>query len=327
MRVGKISVREAYGQALAEYGAINPEIVVLVADVSASMLTDYFAKRFPERFFNVGIAEAGMVDIAVGFALGGMIPFVNTFAALMLRAAEQIRTCVAYANTNVKLVGGYAGLSDFKDGPTHHSIMDVAIMRAMPNMTVLVPADAVEVRKMVTVAAEYPGPVYLRISRAESPVLFGRDHEVRIGKAVLVRNGSDVTIIANGSMVARAIEAAKILSDRGTEARIINIHTVKPLDKATVVEAARETGAIVTAEEHSIIGGLGGAVADVLGETWPVPLERVGIADTFAETALDYELLLDHYGMSVGNLVSAAQKAMMRKHDIRAYISDKTREN
>ncbi|MHC2995761.1 MAG: transketolase family protein [Candidatus Atribacteria bacterium] len=311
--IKKVSVRKAYGEALADYGVVNSNVVVVVADVSASVQTEYFAKRFPERFFNVGIAEQGMVDTGVGLALGGMIPFVNTFAGLMLRAVEQIRTCVAYAKTNVKIIGGYAGLSDYKDGATHYSIMDIAIMRAMPYMVVIVPADAIEVKKMVPLVAEYNGPVYLRIGRAEIPLVFNDDHKVKIGKGIIVREGKDVTLIGSGVMVFRCLEATKILAKEGINTRVINMHTIKPLDISLVKQAADETGTIVTVEEHSIIGGLGDAVAEVLSKYIPVPLERVGIADTFAETALNPESLLDYYGMKVNDIVQAAYRALKRK--------------
>ena len=276
-------------------------------------MTNYFAEEFPERFFNVGIQEAGMVDVAVGFALAGMIPFVNTFAGLFLRTMEQIRTCVAYAKTNVKLVGGYSGVSDFKDGPTHHSIVDIAIMRAMPNLVVIGPADATEVKKILPLVAEYDGPVYMRISRADTPLVFDEDYKVEIGKGVVVQNGDDLTLIGNGVMLFRCLEAAKILAKEGVSCRVINIHTIKPLDISLLQQAAEETGAIVSAEEHSIIGGLGSAVAEALVGFYPVPLERVGIADTFAETALDFESLLDHYGMGVEDIVEAAHRALRRK--------------
>lgn len=309
----KDQTRKEFGEALAEYGATNPDVVVLVADVSSSVMTTYFAQRFPERFFNVGVAEAGMVDTAVGFALGGTIPFVNTFAGLLLRATEQIRTCVAYAKTNVKLIGGFAGLSDFKDGPTHHSIMDVAVMRAMPNIVVLVPADSIEAKKMLPLVAQYQGPVYMRISRAEMPIIFDDNHKVEIGKGVVVRNGKDITLIANGHMVSRSIEAADVLSSQGIEARVVNIHTVKPLDIPLIRKCAEETGAMVTAEEHSVVGGLGSAIAEVLVRECPVPVEMVGIADKFTETARDFDLLLDHYGMSVEDIAKAAQRALDRR--------------
>jgi transketolase len=313
--IKKVSIRKAFGEALADYGAINFNIVVVVADVSASVQTEYFAERFPERFFNVGIAEQGMVDTGVGLALGGMIPFVNTFAGLMLRAVEQIITCVAYAKTNVKIIGGYAGLSDYKDGATHYSIMDIAIMRAMPEMVVMVPADANEAKKMVPLVAEYDGPVYLRIGRAETPLVFNDDHKVKIGKGIIIREGKDVTLIGNGVMVFRCLEAAKLLAEEGIGARVINMHTIKPLDISLVKQAADDTEAIITAEEHSIIGGLGSAVAEVLGKYHPVPLEQVGIADSFVETALDPESLLDHYGMAIEDIVKAAHRTIIRKRE------------
>ncbi|MFC1911742.1 transketolase family protein [Chloroflexota bacterium] len=305
--------RQIFGETLTEYGTVNPNIVVLAADVSSSVMTTPFAQKFPERFFNVGIAEAGMVDTAVGFALGGMVPFANTFAGLLLRATEQIRSCVAYANTNVKLIGGFAGLSNFKDGATHHSIMDIAVMRAMPNMVVLVPADSTETRKLIPLIAEHPGPVYMRVSRAEMPIIFDDNHKVEIGKGMVVRNGKDVTIVANGHLLSRSLEAAELLSSHGIDARVVNMSTVKPLDTALIKKCASETGAIVTAEEHSVIGGLGSAVAETAVRECPVPVEMIGIADRFVETARDFELLLDHYGMSVVDIVKAAQRAVQKK--------------
>lgn len=312
------SMRVAYGKALADYGALNPDVVVLDADVSASTQSHYFAARFPERFFNVGVAEAGMVDVGVGLALGGKIPFVNTFAFLMsLRAAEQIRTCVAYARTNVKLAAGYGGLSDSYDGPTHHSVCDLAVMRAMPNLTVVVVADAAEAQQAVPAVAEYPGPVYLRLSRAEVPVVFGDqssmgDHPFRIGEGVLLRSGDDLTLIGTGIMVARCLQAAEDLSREGIEARVVEMHTLKPLDRDLILQCARETGAMVTAEEHSVIGGLGSAVAEVLGETLPLPLERVGLEDCFAETG-GYDELLARYGLGVAHIIAAARRVVTRK--------------
>ena len=306
-------MRKAYGEALAELGATNPDVVVLDADVSASTQTWMFCQKYPDRFFNVGVAEANMVDVAVGLALAGKIPFANTFAFLIaLRAAEQVRTCVAYAKTNVKLVASYAGLSDAFDGPTHHAICDLAVVRSLPNMTVVVVADAVEVKKAVPAVAEYDGPVYLRVSRAEVPVIFDERHEVHIGQGVTLREGGDVTLIGTGIMVGRCTEAAEVLRREGIDARIIEIHTLKPIDEGLIVQAAQETGAIVTAEEHSIIGGLGGAVTEVLSSQCPVPILRVGIADTFTETG-PYEALLDRYGMGVTDIVASARRAIARK--------------
>ena len=309
-----IPMRQGYGVALAEYGAINPDVVVLDADTSSSTLSCFFAERFPERFFNIGIAEPCMVDVAVGLALAGLIPFVNGFAALVsLRAAEQIRTCVCYARTNVKIAAGYAGLSDFKDGPTHHSIVDIAVMRALPEMTVIVPADAVEAAKWVSVMAEHDGPIYLRLSRAATLPVHDESLQIEIGKGIELRQGNDVTIVSTGSMVGRSLLAAEELAKRGIAARVLEIHTIKPLDVELLQQAAEETGAIVTAEEHSIIGGLAGAVAEALSGSHPAPIERVGVADTFTCTALDPESLMDACGLAVADVVSAARRALMRK--------------
>lgn len=310
----QIPMRQGYGLALVEYGASNPDVVVLDADTSTSTLSCYFVERFPERFFNIGIAEPCMVDVAVGLALAGLIPFVNGFAALVsLRAAEQIRTCVCYARTNVKIAAGYAGLSDFKDGPTHHSIVDIAVMRALPEMTVIVPADAAEAGKWVPVVAEYDGPVYLRLSRAATLPVHGEELKVKVGRGIELRQGNDVTIASTGSMVGRSLLAAGELAKAGTSARVLEIHTIKPLDTDLIRQAAEETGAVVTAEEHSVVGGLGGAVAEVLSGSRPVPIERVGVADAFTCTALDPESLMDACGLAVADIVSAARRALARK--------------
>ncbi len=312
--MAEIALREAYGKALAEYGATNPKVVVLDADTSSSTLACYFAKRFPERFFNVGIAEPCMVDVAVGLAIGGLIPFANAFAALLsLRALEQIRTCVCYAHTNVKLASSYAGLSDFKDGPTHHTITDIAIMRALPNMTVIVPADALETTCWVPIIAEYDGPVYLRLSRAATLRVHNAPPALAIGKGLSLREGSDLTIVSTGSMVGRSLLAADRLAQGGIQARVLEIHTVKPLDKDLILKAADQTGAMVTAEEHSVIGGLGGAVAEVLAGGRPTPLELVGIDNTFCRTAPDPDTLMDLYGLAVDDIVSAAKRVVSRK--------------
>jgi len=307
-------MREGYGRALAEYGALNPNVVVLDVDTSASTLTSFFAERFPDRFFNIGIMEPCMVDVAVGMALAGKIPFANGFAALVaLRAVEQIRTCMCYARTNVKLGSSYAGLSDFKDGPTHHSITDIAFMRALPEMTVIVPADTLEAAKWVPLVAEYDGPVYLRISRADTIPVHNESLELKIGKGIQLRKGGDVTLVATGAMVGRTLQAAQRLAEDGIQARVLEIHTLKPIDAELILEAAGETRAIVTAEEHSIVGGLGGAVAEVLSTGRPTPLERVGIADTFARTAFDPETLMDAFGLSVNDIMGAARRVLERK--------------
>ena len=305
-----VSIRKAYGEALAALGATNPDVVALSADVSNSDFSYMFQERFPARFFNTGIAEPCLVDVAAGFARVGKIPFVNTFAFLLeLRALEQVRTSICFTRDNVKLAAGYAGVSDSFDGPTHHSITDLAIMRAMPNMTVVVVADAVETQQAVPAVAAYPGPVYLRLSRNELPVIFGADHPFEIGQAVTVRQGQDVTLVCTGVMVARGLEAAAVLAQDGIQARVLEVHTIKPIDQAALLAAARETGAIVTAEEHSIIGGLGGAVLEAVAEECPVPVVRVGIRDRFTETG-PYFPMLDRLGLGVSDIVAAAHRAI-----------------
>lgn len=312
--MGEISMRESYGKALAAYGEKNPKVFVVDVDTSASTLTHFFAAKFPDRFVNVGIAEPCSVDLAVGLALAGMTPFANGFAALLsLRALEQIRTCVCYARTNVKLAASYAGLSDFKDGPTHYAMTDVAIMRAMPEMRVIVPADAAEIAAWVPVIAENDGPVYLRISRASHLRVHEDEPIVEFGKGEILKTGDDLTIIAMGSMVGRSMKAADVLEHNGIHARIINLSSVKPLDRELILQCAQETGAIVTAEEHSIIGGLGGAVAELLAEECPTPITRVGINDRFALTGPDPEAVLDYFGMGEDDIVSAAERVMCRK--------------
>jgi len=309
----KVSMRIAYGKALMALGAANPKVVVLDADVSSSTQTHFFAAAYPHRFFNLGIAEAGMVDVAAGLALCDKIPFANAFAFLFaLRAAEQIRTHLAYGQANVKLAAGYAGLSDSFDGPTHHSISDLAIMRSLPGICIVTPADSAEMERLLPQVADWHGPVYLRLCRNEVPLIFDATHAPRIGAGVLIRPGQDVTIINCGILLSRCLEAADRLSAQGIQARVINMHTLRPLDTAMIRAAAQETGAIVTVEEHSIHGGLGGAVAEVVGESLPVPVFRVGIRDAFAESG-PYEALLDRFGMSVGDIASQAKNAIAAK--------------
>lgn len=308
-----VSMRKAYGDALVKLGKANPDIVVLSADVSNSDFSYMFQDAFPERFFNVGIAEQCLVDVAAGLAYTGKIPFANTFAFLFAtRALEMVRTHLCYGEANVKLMGAYAGVSDSFDGPTHHSITDIAIMRSLPNMTVVVPSDPIAVAKLLPLVAEWNGPVYFRLNRNEVPVLFDESYDPHIGEAMMLRQGRDLTLICTGHMVSRSLEAALVLADEGIEARVLEVHTIKPLDANSVVSAARETGALVTAEEHSVIGGLGGAVAEIVAEESPVPVKRVGIPDRFTETG-PYQALLDCYGMSVKDVVSAAHKALDAK--------------
>jgi|LADL02.1.fsa_nt_gi transketolase len=313
----ELSIREAYGKALAVYGEVNSNVIVLDADTSASTYSNLFRARFPERFINAGIAEPCMVDTAVGLALGGMIPFVNGFAALVsLRAMEQIRTCLCYARTNVKIASSYAGLSDFKDGPTHHATKDLAMMRVLPEMTVIVPADANETASWVPVIAEYDGPVYFRLSRASSLPVNPPGLNVKIGKSQVLRQGGDVAILAIGAMVGRSMLAAEVLAAENIQAQVINLSSLKPLDNDLVLQAAEQTGAIVTAEEHTILGGLGGAVAELLSENCPTPMVRVGLADTFARTSPDPESLMDAYGLGVGDIVTAVKRVLYKRQPV-----------
>jgi transketolase len=303
-------MRPAYGEALVELGRAREDVVALSADVSNSDFSWMFADAFPERFLNVGIAEQSLVDVAVGLAYTGYVPFANTFAFLFAtRALEMVRTHCCYGGAPVKLMGAYCGVSDSFDGPTHNAITDVAIMRALPGMTIVSPADAVAVAKLLPLVAAWPGPVYMRLNRNEVPVLFGDDYAPEIGKAVLLRPGRDVTLVGTGLMLSRCLEAAEALATEGIDARVLEVHTIKPLDEAAIVTAAEETGALVTAEEHSIVGGLGGAVVEALAAACPVPVERVGIADRFANTGA-YETVLEELGLTTDAIVAAARRAL-----------------
>jgi transketolase len=307
-------MREAYGLALAEYGALDPRVVALDADTACSTLSGHFARRFPERFFNVGIAEPCMVDVAVGLALGGFVPFANAFACLLaLRALDAIRTSVCLARTNVKLAASYAGLSDYKDGATHFSISDLANLRALPEMTVIVPADAVEAAAWVPIVARHEGPVWLRISRAATLPVHAPSFQPTLGRAVLLRPGDDLCLVTCGAMTGRCLLAAERLAAEGIAARVLEVHTIKPLDREALLQAAEETGCLVSVEEHSVLGGLGSAVAELLCEERPTPLLRVGIPDTFCPTGFEPEGLLDAVGLSVDDIMAAARRALGRK--------------
>jgi transketolase len=313
--MAELAMRQAYGQALAEYGGLNPNVVALDVDTSASTLSNIFAERFPERFFNIGIAEPCMVDVAAGLALGGCIPFINAFASILtLRALEQIRSCVCYARTNVKIAASYAGVSDFKDGATHYSITDLANVRALPGMTVIVPSDASEAAAWVPLVAEFDGPVYLRISRAGAIPVYQTGSPLQIGKGRTLRSGKDLTLVATGTMVGRCAAAADQLAAQGIDARLLEMHTLKPIDRELLLQAAEETGALVSAEEHTIIGGLGSAVAEALAEGYPAPLERIGICDHFCPTGRDLDKLMDACGLSVVEIVAAAERVLERKN-------------
>ena len=307
------ATREAYGEALKEIGGKNEQIVVLDADLSKSTKTNVFAKAYPQRFFNVGIAEQNLVGTAAGLAASGKIPFVSTFAMFAAgRAFEQIRNSVCYPKLNVKVAATHAGLTVGEDGASHQAIEDVSLMRSLPNMTVLVPADEEETRQAIAWAAEYQGPVYIRLGRMSVDNVSPEGYVFAPAKAAILTEGNDVTLIANGVMVTAALEAAKTLAAEGIQARVINMASVKPLDAAAVVSAAKETGAIVTCEEHSIIGGLGSAVAEVLAEQAPAPLERVGVKDTFGESGKPKELLAK-YGLTAADVAEAARRVVARK--------------
>ena len=314
MTTVKRAIRDVYGETLAQLGRENKDIVALEADVGSSSKSIVFGKEFPNRYFNVGVAEANMVAVAAGLATTGKIPFANTFAAFMvLRAADPVRSLVAYTKLNVKLAGTYAGLSDSYDGASHHAIADIAFMRALPNMTVISVSDPVEAELATRAAAEFKGPVYLRLSRAEVPVVLDKaSYDFKIGKGVTLVDGGDLTIVATGYMLIKALEAAEILAAKGIKARVVNIHTIKPIDAELLIACARETGAIVTAEEHNVFGGLGSAVSEVLAGNCPVPIEFVGVEDRFTESG-DYEKLLAKYGLSADNIVARAQKVLKRK--------------
>lgn len=309
----KIATRDAYGKTLVELGADLDNVVVLDADLSKSTKTADFAKVYPERFFNMGIAEQNLMGVAAGLAAAGKIPFASTFAIFATgRAFEQIRNSIAYPKLNVKIAATHAGISVGEDGASHQAVEDVSLMRSVPNMTVLVPADAKETREAVIAAAKYHGPVYIRMGRLAVPVIFDNDYKFEIGKANVLRKGSDVAIIANGLMTAEALLAAEELAGEGIRATVVNCASVKPLDTATIVEVARETGAVVTAEEHNIIGGLGSAVAEVLGENCPVPMQRVGLKDTFGESGKPEELLAK-YGLTKEAVIKAVKAVLARK--------------
>jgi len=308
-----IATRDAYGQTLVELGEKNPRIVVLDADLSGSTKTAQFAKRFPERFFNAGIAEANMIGMAAGLAAGGMIPFASSFAVFAAeRAFEQIRQSVAYPRMNVKVVATHGGITVGEDGGSHQSVEDLAVMRSIPNMTVLCPADGPETAAAIRAAAATDGPFFIRLGRAKVPTVFSGAIDFQIGRGNLVKKGTDLTFITTGIMTHQALIAAGILAEEKISARVLHIGTIKPLDVDAVIMAARETGAVVTAEEHSVVGGLGGAVCEALAESCPVPVERVGLRDVFGQSGTADELLA-HYGLTPAHLVEAAERVLRRK--------------
>lgn len=309
--MSKMATREAYGQVLAELGEEIKDIVVLDADLSKSTKTSVFAKKFPERFFNMGIAEQDLMGTAAGLATCGKIPFASTFAIFATgRAFEQVRNSICYPRLNVKVAATHAGITVGEDGATHQSVEDMAIMRAIPHMTVINPADAEEARQAVRAAALYKGPVYLRFGRHPVETVFDSNYKFEIGKGVILREGKDVAVIATGVMVGEALRAAEILAQDGLDAMVVNISTIKPIDKEVIVKAAG-CGAIVTAEEHNIIGGLGGAVAEVLAEAKPTLMKRIGIADEFGQSGKPDELL-KLYHLTAEDIAEAARELKRR---------------
>ena len=309
-----LSTRDAYGETLVRLGKLHPDIVVLDSDLSASTRTALFAKEFPDRFFNFGVAEANMISTAAGLAASGKIPFASSFAIFETgRAWEQIRQSVCYPRMNVKLVASHGGVTVGEDGGSHISIEDVALMRILPHMTVIVPADAYETERAVEEAAFHEGPVFIRLSREKFPVCFSESCSFQIGKAPRLREGRDLTIIAAGLMVSRSLVASEILSQEGIEARVVNCSTIKPLDEEEILAAARETGAILTAEEHSVIGGLGSAIAEFLMEREPVPLMRIGIPDCFGISGRPAQLL-ERFGLTAENVAKSAKVLLERKN-------------
>ncbi|WP_394885883.1 transketolase family protein [Clostridium butyricum] len=310
----KVATREAYGKALVKLSNLNDRVVVLDADLSKSTKTADFKTAAPERFINMGIAEGNMMGVAAGLATCGKIPFASSFAMFAAgRAFEQIRNSICYPSLNVKVCATHAGLTVGEDGATHQSVEDIALMRAIPNMTIINPVDEVETEAAILAIAEYEGPCYVRLGRlAVETVNDENNYKFEIGKGITLSEGNDVTIVATGMMVQLALKAKEELSKEGINAKIINIHTIKPIDCELLVKAAKETGAIVTAEEHSIVGGLGSAVSEVVTEEFPVPVVKVGIKDTFGESGKP-DQLLEKYGLTVESIVNSAKRAISLK--------------
>jgi transketolase len=307
------ATREAFGRALAELGRENKDIVVCDADLSKSTMTHYFQKEFPDRFFSFGIAEANMVAQAAGLAYAGKIPFAASFSAFVMnKGFEQLRVCVAYPNLNVKIVGTHSGISIGEDGPSQMSVEETSLACSLPGFVVLSPADEASTKALVRAAATHVGPVFIRTGRPKAPIIYNGDQKFEIGKAVEVVEGADVTIIANGLLVAEAIRASEALESEGVSARVLDLHTVKPLDRDAIRRAAAETGAIVTAEEHLVDGGMGVRVAQAVAEMHPCPMEFVGIQNTYAESGTPTELL-DKYGLVARDVVAAVRKVLARK--------------
>lgn len=308
------AIRDAYGEALVRYGANDPRVVVLDADVSSSTKSALFGKAFPERFFNCGISEYAMTGMAAGLAAAGKIPFVNTFAAFLTTIGFlPAKSLLSYSGLNVKYMGAYGGLSDSYDGPTHHATEDVALMRTLPGMVVMAPCDETQTDWMVRCAIEHEGPMYIRLSRNACPVCYKPGESFALGKGKVLREGADVTILSYGVLLHEALAAAALLANEGVGARVVDLFAIKPLDRALVLACAADTGALVVAEEHNVIGGLGSAVAQELALAGcPAALSLVGLPDTFAETG-DYAGLFHRYGLDAPAIAQAAKAALARK--------------
>ena len=301
------SLREAYGEELTKLGERDKDVVVLDADLSSSTKTALFGKKFPDRFFNMGVSEQSLVSTSAGLALGGKKVFVSTFAVFLARTYEQIRQAVCYNNINVKFVVTHAGITVGEDGATHQMVEDVGMMSGLPNMKVIVPVDSIETRSVIRfIHEELKTPSYTRLTREKFPVLNNPDYEFKLGKSVIMRDGSDMTIIANGAMVAFALKAADELKGKGIDARVINMSSLKPIDRDAIIKAARETGRIVTAEEHSIYNGLGSRVSEVTGEEYPVPVRRMGMRDTFGKSGSSWELF-DYFHLGVHDIAKISE--------------------
>lgn len=303
-----VSQRAAFGQGLLEIGAENPDLVVLDADVCCSTQTHHFREKYPERFFQAGIAEQNMLGMAAGMSTLGLVPFVSAFAVFLTeRGGDQIRNSIAHPRANVKLNGAYCGLPTGRGGATHSAVEDIAVMRCLPNMIVLDPADATETKLCMDLAMEIEGPVYLRTVRCEVPTIFDETHKISLGKAVKMSEGSDITIVSSGMMTAKAKKAVECLKEMGINAELLHMPSIKPLDQEAVAESAAKTGKVITVENHSVIGGLGGAVCETLAKTCPVRVERLGFQDVFMQCGGDEELFT-RYGMNVDDIVKTAQK-------------------
>ncbi len=308
-----IPTRNAYGDTLVELGRKNDQIVVFEADIGKSTRSAIFGKEFPERYFNIGVAEQNEMAIAAGAASCGKIVFVSTYAVFAsMRACEQVRTFVAYPHVNVKICVSHGGITPANDGVTHQATEDLGIMRTIPGMTVIMPADAVSTRELVIAATQWDGPIYLRLTRDGVPVIYNEETSFKIGKGILLREGKDITIIAIGDMVSKALDARDILSKQGILAEVIDMHTIKPLDESIILDSVRKTGGVVTVEDHQVECGLGSAVSEFLGENYPIPIQRIGLRNTFAESG-EYELLLKKYKMSVDDIISGCFKVVGRK--------------